>query len=124
MRFFDALKIWNKKEQITGFAAINSLGKAHLMMDKGMLEALYLKPVQFGGAEGPDNRVYVPIGIGRIKEKHDLEIKKLMEEHEGLAYSCLPKYRGTSRVPYELVVSAITPEPEKNTIYSETISIW
>lgn len=124
MKFFEALKFWDKKEQITGFAAIDSLGKAHLMVDKGMLEPIYLKPVRFGGAELPDNRVYVPIGIGGIKEKHDLEIAKLMETREDLTYVCLPKYRGSSRIPYELMVRALTPEPEKEVVYSETISIW
>ena len=124
MKFFEALKFWDKKEQITGFAAIDSLGKAHLMVDKGMLEALYLKPIRFGGDEIPDNRVYVPIGIGKIKEKHDLEIEKLMETQTDLTYACLPKYRGSSRIPYELLIRAMTPEPEKKEVYSEAISIW
>ncbi|MBO4515722.1 MAG: hypothetical protein J5721_08640 [Lachnospiraceae bacterium] len=124
MRFLDAIKFWDKKEQITGFAAIDSLGKAHLMMDKGMLEPVYLKAIRFGGTETPDNRVYVPIGIGRIKEKHDAEIEKLFSEHPDLFYACLPKYRGMSRIPYELVISATKPEPEKTVLYSETISIW
>lgn len=124
MRFLDALKFWDKKEQITGFAAIDSLGKAHLMTDKGMLEPIYLKTARFGGAETPENRVYVPIGIGSIKARHDAAIEKLMEETPGLFYACLPKYRGMSRIPYELVISATTSEPEKKVVYSETISIW
>ncbi|MCR4597896.1 MAG: hypothetical protein K5678_02540 [Acetatifactor sp.] len=124
MKFLDALKFWDKKEQITGFAAIDSLGKAHLMMDKGMLEPVYLKAIRFGGTETPDNRVYVPIGIGRIKEQHDNAIEELMKEQPDLFYACLPKYRGMSRVPYELVVSASKPGEEKVVVYSETISIW
>ena len=124
MKFLDALKVWDKKEQITGFAAIDSLGKAHLMMDKGMLEPIYLKAIRFGGTETPDNRVYVPIGIGRIKEQHDNAIEELMMEQPDLFYACLPKYRGMSRVPYELVVSASKPGEEKVVVYSETISIW
>ena len=124
MRFLEALKFWDKKEQITGFAAIDSLGKAHLMMDKGMLEPLFLKPERFGGTQTPDNRVYVPIGIGRIKEKHDAEITKLAEETPDLVYACLPKFKGMSRVPYELLITATTPEPEKKVAYSETIQIW
>ena len=124
MKFLDALKFWDKKEQITGFAAIDSLGKAHLMMDKGMLEPIYLKAIRFGGTETPDNRVYVPIGIGRIKEQHDNAIEELMKEQSDLFYACLPKYRGMSRVPYELVVSASKPGEEKVVVYSETISIW
>ena len=124
MRFLEALKFWDKKEQITGFAAIDSLGKAHMMMDKGMLEPLYLKALRFGGTETPDNRVYVPVGIGRIKEKHDQAIEELMKEQSDLVYSCLPKYKGMSRIPYEIVVSATKPEPDKEALYSETISIW
>ncbi|MBE5862253.1 MAG: hypothetical protein E7295_05315 [Lachnospiraceae bacterium] len=124
MRFLEALKFWDKKEQITGFAAIDSLGKAHMMMDKGMLEPLYLKALRFGGTETPDNRVYVPVGIGRIKEKHDQTIEELMKEQSDLVYSCLPKYKGMSRIPYEIVVSATKPEPDKEVLYSETISIW
>lgn len=124
MRFFEALKFWDKKEQITGFAAIDSLGKAHLMMDKGMLEALYLKAVCFGGQETPENRVYVPIGIGRLKEKHDEEVKKLFEEKPELIYACIPKYRGASRVPYELNIRVTMPEPGKEELYNETIQIW
>ena len=124
MRFLEALKFWDKKEQITGFAAIDSLGKAHMMMDKGMLEPLYLKALRFGGTETPDNRVYVPVGIGRIKEKHDQAIEELMKEQSDLVYSCLPKYKGMSRIPYEIVVSATKPEPDKIVIYTETISIW
>ena len=124
MKWRDAWKFWDKKEQITGFAAIDSLGKAHMMMEKGMLEPVYLKAIRFGGEEVPDNRVYVPIGIGKVKEKHDDEVAKLMEETPDLFYGCLPKYRGMSRVPYELVITATTPEPEKKVLYSETISIW
>ena len=124
MRFLEALKFWDKKEQITGFAAIDSLGKAHMMMDKGMLEPLYLKALRFGGTETPDNRVYVPVGIGRIKEKHDQAIEELMKEQSDLVYSCLPKYKGMSRIPYEIVVSATKLEPDKEVLYSETISIW
>ena len=94
------------------------------MMDKGMLEPIYLKAIRFGGEETPGNRAYVPIGIGGMKEKHDAEIEKLLETNPDLFYACLPKYRGMSRVPYELVISATTPEPEKKVLYSETIKIW
>ena len=80
MKLLEALKFWDKKEQITGFAAIDSLGKAHLMVDKGMLEPIFLKEVRFGGNETPENRVYVPIGIAKIKKHHDDEIEKLIEE--------------------------------------------
>lgn len=124
MKFLEALKFWDKKEQITGFGAIDSLGKAHLMADKGMLEPIYLKPVRFGGTETPENRVYLPIGIRKIKEKHDFEIDKLLEEHPDLVYSCLPMYKGMSRIPYELTVSAHTPEPEKTCLYEAKVSIW
>ena len=123
MKWLEALKFWDKKEQITGFAAIDSLGKAHLMVAKGMLEPIYLKDVRFGGSETPENRVYVPIGIGRIKKQHDDAIEKLMQEEPELFYACLPRYHGMSRVPYELTVSA-TKGPEKTVLYSETISIW
>ena len=124
MKFLEALKFWDKKEQITGFAAIDSLGKAHLMMDKGMLEPIYIKAIRFGGEETPQNRAYVPIGIGKIKEKHDDAIEELKKDHPDLFYACLPKYHGMSRVPYELVISATIGEEEKTVLYSETISIW
>lgn len=126
MRWLEAFHFFDKKEQITGFAAVDSLGKAHLMMDRGMLEPLYLKAIRFGGAETPDNRVYVPLGVGKIKERHDDAIERLMKENgdKEFTYACLPKYRGMSRIPYELVVSATTAEPEKEVVYSETIQIW
>lgn len=123
MKLLEALKFWDKKEQITGFAAIDSLGKAHLMVDKGMLEPIFLKEVRFGGNETLENRVYVPIGIAKIKKQHDDEIEKLMKDEPELFYACLPRYHGMSRVPYELIISA-TKGPEKTVLYSETISIW
>ena len=124
MRFLDALKFWDKKEQITGFAAVDTLGKAQLMMSKGMVERIYVKPVRFGGAETPENRVYVPIGIGRVKDQHDDKIEVLLNDTPDLQYACLPKYRGMSRIPYELAISATTNDEEKKVLYSETISIW
>ncbi|MBP5223191.1 MAG: hypothetical protein J6Z35_08545 [Lachnospiraceae bacterium] len=120
----DFMKAFSEKEQITGFAAIDTLGKAHMMVDRGMLEPLYLHGLRFGGTESPENRVYVPIGIARLKDQKDDEIEKLMKEGKIKDYKCTPKYKNMSRVPYEIEISACSAENDQEIVYSQTISIW
>ena len=115
---------WCKKnpKPVAGpdFSEITSRAKAEELFRKGILEKLYLMPLEFGGHEIPENVTYVPIGFAAAKANIDLNIiAGLVKDGTVSNYSAKPKYRGRSFVPESIEITATDPGT-----FSASINIW
>lgn len=99
------------------FSVVDTQAKAKALAKQGTLEPLYLLPPEFGGPQSPQNTLYVPVGVARIKQGIDLnQIMPLIEQGEEIEYDVQPEYQGESVVPIALTVNAGR--------INATINIW
>lgn len=102
------------------FSAIDSNVKAEELFRRGELEKLFLMPVRFGGEDIPPNTLYVPVGIGAIKDGIDNNvIAPLVEEGVITSYQAVPRYQGASFIPISIQIVASNPGE-----FTTTIGIW
>jgi len=102
------------------FSHIDSQAKAAALYRKGDLEKLLLMPEDFGGQDGPENVLYVPIGVADVKAGIDSNvIRPLIEAGKVRQYTVEPEYQGDSFVPIALKIRAWDPGE-----FTTTISIW
>ena len=97
-----------KKTTPTGmpYEEIDSIEKARIEAARGGLERIYIiSPSLFGGSEGEDNVLYVPVGISATKDQIDLDIVKQIQEGHKCSFNCQPEYKGRSVVPSKIVIS-------------------
>jgi hypothetical protein len=115
---------WFKKKpgQPNGpdFSTVDSLAKAHALFEQGVLEKLFLRPLEFGGEDHPLNALYVPVGVAAIKSGIDNNvIAPLVAEGQITQYEASPEYQGSSFIPIALKIVASNPGQ-----FSTTINIW
>ena len=92
------------------FSEIDTQAKAIELFNQGRLEKLYLLPPEFGGADRPENIVFVPPGIAAIKASTDLNVVgKLAAEGKVTRYNASPKYSGKSFIPISIEITASDP---------------
>ena len=116
---------WFKKKEPAppngpDFSAIDSRARAEEAFRRGELAKLFLMPLEFGGADIPQNTVYVPAWVPPIKEGiDDNVIRPLVEEGKITRYSAVPEYQGRSFIPTAIKIVASDPGE-----FSSTINIW
>ncbi len=114
---------WFKKKagapQGPDFSAIDSLAKAQAAYKSGELSMIYLFPLDFGGAEGEINRLYVPASATMLKERFDNMVVDLFEQGLVTSYEAHPEYKGNSFIP-----SAIVMEAKGKGGITERIEVW
>ena len=116
------LGLFKKKSQPQGpdFSDVASEATAAEMAARGQLEKLFLLPPEFGGEDIPPNVVYVPVGIGQIKQRIDLGIvRQLVQDGKVTQYTATPEYSGKSFIPIALKIVAHSPGS-----FTTTINIW
>jgi hypothetical protein len=102
------------------FSGIDSQAKAMELFRKGVLEKLFLLPLEFGGQDIPQNVLYVPLGVAGVKSRIDNNvIGPLVSEGKITQYKAEPEYQGNSFIPIALKITAWNPGE-----FSTTINIW
>lgn len=91
------------------------------LIENGFLVPLYLMPLRFHGEPILQNTLYVPPFVVVLKDRYDTLVENLLLEGKVTGYSCSPKYRGESRVPKEITISATK---EEIAVFTQTIHIW
>ncbi|MBQ3394212.1 MAG: hypothetical protein IJG64_03565 [Oscillospiraceae bacterium] len=112
--------IFRKKTGVS-FEAVDSPDKARLMNREGVLERMYLMPLEFGGEDSARNYVLVPRGVNALKEEIDGMIADLVEQGEITGYKASLEYKGKSVVPSKVIIHATKEGKER---FTETINIW
>jgi hypothetical protein len=115
---------WIRKKQPEpdgpDFSAVDSLAKAASLVRSGDLEKIFLLPLQFGGADIPENILYVPVGTAGVKARIDDNIiAPLVSEGKFSRYEATPEYQGRSFVPIAIKITASAPGK-----FTTTINIW
>ncbi len=101
------------------FSSIDSVEKAVALMQQGQLEKLYLHPVEWGGADIPQNVTYVPVGLAEAKAQID---RTIIEAGTGFQYRVTPEYKGRSFIPSRINIHAS--HPERAGEFNCTIEVW
>ena len=102
------------------FSHVNSVKAAEDLVRRGDIERLLLLPSEFGGVEVPENVIYVPTGIGAMKERIDRNVVgPLVAEGKITRYSAVPEYQGDSFIPIAIRIEASDPGA-----FSTVINIW
>jgi hypothetical protein len=115
---------WFKKKSTPpngpDFSLIDSQAKAEELFRRGVLEKLFLMPLEFGGQDIPLNTLYVPVGVADIKAGIDNNvIGPLAAEGKITKYTAKPEYQGNSFIPIAIKIVASDPGE-----FSTTINIW
>lgn len=101
------------------FSIITTKEKIRELSQKGILEKVYLMPLEFGGEDIEHNYVFSPHTTSELKRHFDLMIEKLLNEGKELEYSVEPVYKGYSLIPSKLTIT-VTGEAH----FVETINVW
>jgi hypothetical protein len=104
------------------FSKIDTLGKVQQLEQEGKLEKILLFPKEFGGEDISHNIVYVPIGIGDIKQKITNTLINFVKEGLISNMEVLPEYKGNSFVPARITIK--TSNENKPGLFNTTINIW
>jgi hypothetical protein len=88
------------------FSAVDSPEKAKALVAQGQLEPMLLFPACFGGDQIPHNTIYVPVGLGEIRDITDRVIAQGVEGGRFTDYVATPRYVGRSVVPVSLSIEA------------------
>lgn len=104
---------------VSDFSQIDSQSKVLELFERGDLEKLFLLPPEFGGADRPENVVYVPVSTAKIKASTDANVGKLVADGKVTQYAATPRYSGNSFVPIAIDVTASDPG---NFVF--TVAIW
>jgi hypothetical protein len=109
-----------KPQQGPDFSQVDSQAKAEQMFKDGILEKLFLMPLEFGGEDIPLNVLFVPIGVADIKRGIDVNvIGPLASDGKITEYKAEPEYQGDSFIPIAIKITAWNPGQ-----FSSTINIW
>jgi len=103
------------------FASITSIGMADEIIGKGQLVKKLLLPEELGGKYVPENTIFLPPHIEKIKDTSTRDL--ISSVYKGLTeVSVIPEYKGESFVPCRIFITAARPgaPPE----YELEIGIW
>lgn len=103
------------------FALITSVDMAEYIVAKGQLVKKLLLPEELGGKYVPENTVFLPPHIEKIKDSSTRDL--ISSVYRGLTeVSIVPGYKGESFIPNRIFITAAHPgaPPE----YELEIEIW
>ena len=107
-------------ENAPDYSGVDSMLKVEEQVVQGSLVKMHLFPLELGGADVPENCVYVPPFVLEIKQGADQNIiMPLVEEGLVTRYIATPRYQGSSFVPCAVEIKALDPGN-----FQETICIW
>jgi hypothetical protein len=110
----------NAKPNGPDFSGVESREKAEELFRQGVLEKLFLRPLEFGGEDHPLNSVYVPVGVAALKSGIDNNvIGPLAAEGKVTKYKATLEYQDNSLIPIAIKITASDPGD-----FSSTINIW
>jgi hypothetical protein len=99
---------------------VDSIDKARKLATAGQLTRLQLLPDVFGGADLPENSVYVPSFVAEIKADIDNNtVMDLVEQGMVQRYVASPRYQGKSVIPIAIAIEATEPAN-----FRAEIKIW
>jgi hypothetical protein len=102
------------------FAAIRTVQQADSLFKAGLLDRLFIMPLEFGGEEIPQNLLYVPKGAAARKAAIDQEvIAPLIQEGRISKYTANAEYQDGSVVPSAIKITVSDLET-----YTFTLNLW
>ena len=107
---------------IPDYSDVTSRDKAQALVAKGLLVKLLLFPQEFGGADSPENVVYVPKAAADAKELVTGTLVRFFKEGLIDQLQVEPSYKGNSLVPSRLVIKASHSTKEGG--FNPTIEVW
>lgn len=81
------------------FTSVTTQAEVQALVAAGMLEPVLLFPRRLGGEDSARNRVYLPVGLGRLKEDSEDAVVPLLRQGVLSQLSVNVDYRGASLIP-------------------------
>jgi hypothetical protein len=117
---FDWIKGKRGSNNGPDFSAVDSRAKAEELIRRGELHKLLLMPAEFGGADIPQNTVFVPAFAVEMKTRIDRNIiAPLVANRTTTQYEATPQYEGRSFVPISIKIVATNPGS-----FTANVAIW
>lgn len=88
------------------FSDVDTREKAQRLAAQGRLEPMLLFPACFGGELIPENTMYVPVGLGDVRDVTDRVIAQGVEAGRFNNYVARPRYVGRSVIPVSISIEA------------------
>ena len=107
---------------VLDFSQVISREIAEELFAEGALEKSLLFPGEFGGEDRPENQVYLPLGIGNLKNESTETIASWVDDGLIEHLTVTPEYRGKSVVPCRIHLTGTHPDRLGSLGY--TIEIW
>ena len=104
------------------FSDVDSQEKVVQLAQEGKLFKMLLFPAEFGGEDVPQNFVYVPAGIPKIKDRITGTLIRFVQEGLIDNLQVNPEYKGNSFVPAKINMK--TSHSGKAGEFNPTIEIW
>lgn len=109
-----------KKESGGDFSGFDSMDEIQDGVKKGVLAPMYIISPVFGGAEDISNTLYVPPAVIPFKESIDRVLEDALRSGKNVqGFSVKPEYKGKSKVPSKIAISA-----GGDVDIKETINVW
>jgi hypothetical protein len=91
------------------FSGVVTQAQTDELVARGVLEAFWLLPLELGGADVPENVVYVPRGLDDARQS----FLRIVVDAFGstFGYTAVPDYDGRSRVPTRVRITAASDDP-------------
>ena len=104
------------------FSEIDTREKAMALAQEGQLFKVLLFPEELGGADVPQNIVYVPAGIPEVKDKITGTLVSYVQDGLIDQLNVAPVYKGGSFVPSKITINAS--HSGKSGEFNASIEIW
>lgn len=104
------------------FSNVTSKEALMKLASEGKLVKLLMFPAELGGADVPQNVVYVPPGILEIHDQITEKLRALVKEGLQVKLAVRPIYKGNSFVPAKIQMK--TSHAEERANFERTIDIW
>jgi hypothetical protein len=104
------------------FSSVESLAAAGALAEKGDLVRIFLFPAEFGGADIPQNVVYITPQAAAARDLLVATLGRMIEEGLLDRMNVAPVYKGRSFVPAAIAFKAWhTSKPGR---FEQTIEVW
>src|SRR5262245_21392535 len=75
----------------------------------GQVVLVYLRPLEWGGIDGPPNITWLPPAAPREKQEFEDQVAAEVSKGASLGYACDLEYEGDSLLPSKVKLEAIGP---------------
>jgi hypothetical protein len=106
------------------FSTVDSIAKAEALVRRHRLVPVLFYPKEFGGADDPQNRGYLPPWAAETRARLVATMTRMAEAGDVNRFAVDLGYSGDSIVPTRLTMRAWHSSRKKRGLFEPTIDVW